>query len=507
MKGQAIAQKYIVVKVLGQDSCCETFLARGKGKNFWRNYAIKKFRPILGNPQAKIIKKLFYREASMLRLLSGHHPQIPQLYECFLDGEDFYIVREWIAGKTLQQQVKQRGRFSEVEVRQILNSILSVLQYIHKYGIVYRQLNPSSIVLRRNHWSNRSQNPAEYLPVPIYFGGVKELTAGLQHLDRGGLVSAACQEYISPEQEQGNSVCISDLYSLGLTAIYLLTGKTPGELNTNIYTNRLLWEREAPNLSSNLVRVINRAICPDPSDRFSSAEAMLKALNSQLVSLNPSVLEPSESRVSKAFQSLVASEARIVSVLSSLSLGIVALTFAILNLDLQEWSTAIDNGQLATRVELKNLLPNLNQTLHLQPRASLGIPAFTVGTPQAEVTDYLGEPTQAGLGYGGKSLAFYYQDFVPQKVDLAYVSDWTTQTIRQTEVLFADSVRPVEIETTLEQLLTTEYSPEIAQKLEKVISEESDRQIFSVNNVQGVIKRNPQNNGIHLAVWQRNFYQ
>lgn len=503
MKGEILHKKYTIIEVIGQDSCSETFLAKGKGIDSWRRCAIKKFRPILGNSKATSIKNLFYQEASILRLLSGHHPQIPQLYECFMDGEDFYLVREWIEGITLKQKVKQQGKLPEQEVKQILSSILSILQYIHKYGIVYRELNPNSIVLRRNHWVNRVKNQ-EYLPVPIYFGRVKELTSKSQKSNQLSLALTNHREYISPEQEQGNSIYVSDLYSLGLTAIYLLTAKNPAELGINPYTNQLLWEREAPNLSTNLTRVINRAICAEPSDRFTDAEAMFKALNTQSVNLNESLFTRSESK--STVKSLLSSEIKVVSLLSSMGLGVIGVAFAILNLDFSQLETALGDRQLSSKAQLESLFLDLNNPFKDKPQATLSIPAFPVGTPQSEVTNVLGAPTQSGLGYGGESQVLFYQDFVPQKVDLGYLYDWQTQTIRQTEISFANSVQPVEIEASLEQLLATQYSPEIAQQVSKVVSGESKQQVFAVSNLQGVIQRTPQNR-IHVAVWDHSLYQ
>ncbi len=235
MKGKIIQAKYHILRTLSRDAFSETFLAQDQ-KRFSRDrYIIKKFRPILGNPQGVNVKRLLHQEARVLKQLSGSNRQIPRLYEYFMDGEDFYLVREWIEGLTLEQKVQQQGRLPEAEVEQILKSILSCLKYIHSHGIVYRQLAPSSIILRQNGWIDwlPTRFQTNHLPVPIYFGGVKELETKINHSYQRNLVLANQQEYISPEQEQGKSVYASDLYSLGLTAIYLLTAKTPAELPLN----------------------------------------------------------------------------------------------------------------------------------------------------------------------------------------------------------------------------------------------------------------------------------
>jgi serine/threonine-protein kinase len=83
---------------------------------------------------------------------------------------------------------------------------------------------------------------------------------------------------MASEQAAGRPVYSSDLYSLGLTAIFLLTGKTPQYLDTDLQTGEILWRKEAPDLHSNLSTVIDRVIRFHPRDRFASAPKMLEAL-------------------------------------------------------------------------------------------------------------------------------------------------------------------------------------------------------------------------------------
>jgi serine/threonine protein kinase len=505
-------------------------------------YVIKKFRPILGNPQAREIKRLFYREAKILKLLSGKNRQIPQLYEYSMDGEDFYLVREWIKGLTLEQKVQQQGKLAETEVKQILGSVLSVLKYIHNYGLVYRELSPSSIVLREGNWLDRANNQ-NCLPVPIYFGGVKELARETQRLNQRSLVLANQQEYVSPESEPGELAYDSDLYSLGLTAIYLLTGKTPAELDTSSDTNQLLWHQEAPHLTTNLVSVIDRAICSYRSDsrgresssqfslaysnparrhRFTSAEEMLQALFPRSVDISQSLITQPKSK------SWLTPEVKIVSILFCLGLGVIGTALMILNFDFDGSTVKQSKIKPANEPELfpmrrqgATVSPSLSKQKTIDhktsivsksisadsspPQAVLKIPAFRVGTPQAQVLSSLGKPTLESKGYWDHSRAFLYQDFVPEQVDLGYLSDVKSQTILQTEVSFAESVSDVEIKKTLQQLLMTDYSAQIEQKIELVVSKKSNKQEFAVSNLQGIIQRNPQNR-VYVAVWQSGFH-
>ena len=494
MKSQLIRNKYRILQTLGRNAFSETFLAKSRNGLIQHRCIIKRFRPILGNPQAAEIQRSFDREASILKRLSGHNRQIPRLYEYFMVGEDFYLVREWIDGLTLEQKVRQQGTLSQAEVEQILDSILSLLKYIHRYEIVYRQLKPSSIVLRRHKRLRQSQ--ADFWPVPIYFDGVAKSTLSNEKSDLHSLVKTR-QEYIPLEQKQGKTVYASDLYSLGLTTIYLLTGKTPKELPVDRHTQQILWHREVPNLKIHLARVIDRAICQDPQDRFDSAEAMLQALHSPLITISMPVDAP-------ARQSL--SEVKIFSILGLLGLGTLGIAYAMLNPNLATFARSeIDEvDDPTTQAKIEALAHRLDLSSDDRQRKPLTIPAFTVGDPQQRAIEHLGQPTKKSQGYWQNSRALLYRDFVPG-VDLGYLTDVDTNTIRQSEMSFAPSVAKYTIQQSTQQLLKTNYSAEIANHIDRVYSRESDLQEFTIGNLKGIVQRNQQDY-IYIAIWDSQFH-
>ncbi|MGD1918005.1 MAG: serine/threonine protein kinase [Pleurocapsa sp.] len=511
MKSATIQQKYKIIKVLRQDSLTETFLAQETGLYSLKRYVIKKFRPILCHPQAKAIKDLFYQEANTLKLLKGKNPQIPQLDDYFMDGEDFYLVREWIEGITLEQKVQQEGKLSETEVIKILDGILSVLEYIHGCGLVYGELSPSSIVLRQNNdwWQTRKK---DNLPVLIYFSGVKTTQPKNQRLSQRSLVLANPQEYVSPEQEKGDSAFESDFYSLGLTAIYLLTGKTPAELDVHPHTNQLLWHQETNDITSNLIRVIDRAIYPNISDRrngsqhrFTSAQEMRNALFPQSITISESLITQPEPK------SKLTPEVKIVTALFCFGFGVMGIAVAMLNLDFKDFQhiEAQQDTVGFTQEDEPVISAESSSDSSFEavaPQATLNIPVFRVGTPQEQLIGSLGQPTYESRGYWGYSRAFLYKDFAQQGVDLGYLSDVATQTVLQTEMSFAESIKEVEVQKVLKQLLMSEYSVEIEQKIEQVINQKSDKQEFSVNNLKGIIQRNAQNR-VYVGVWEADFHQ
>jgi serine/threonine-protein kinase len=539
MEGESIQNKYSIIRVLGRDACNETFLAEDKKGFFRRRYVIKKIRPILGNTQSEAARQLLYQEASILKRLSGKNPQIPQLCEYFMDGEDFYLVRRWIEGLTLKQKVEQQGKLSATQVEQILKHILSFLKYIHSYGIIYRQIKPSSIILRQRKWLNSAKQD---LPILIYFGGVKELEVKTERLDRRGLVLAHQQEYISPEQERGKLVFASDLYSLGLTAIYLLTGKTPAQLPVDSRTRRLLWHQEVPSLKIHLVRAIDRAICPNVEDRFTTASQMLDSLHSPQVPISEAVIKTTNKKSYLTF------EVKVISSLFLLGLSVMGIAFAFLSNDFVWFENHSDAGDTTKigntdasnptnlTVEKNESQPKTNeenadrldkeqiwQSSSQQPEVSLAskrslcysqkscsvidvlfVPAFPVGTSRQQITELLGNPTKESKGYWQNSNAILYR-FIPSKIDLGYLLDTETKIVRQTEVSFADSVDLLSIQQAAQRLLLDKYSAEIEHQLNQVYLNNSDRYQFEIGNLEGVIKRNSSNQ-IYIGIWDSAFH-
>jgi serine/threonine-protein kinase len=266
--------RYQVIEVLGAGGFGETFLAEDTYMPSRRRCAIKQLKPIAANdPQTyKLIRQRFEREAATLEYLGKSSDQIPELYAYFPENGQFYLVQEWIHGQTLTQIVAAKGLLSETTVREILLRLLSVLDYVHSKGIIHRDIKPDNIILRSSDGK----------PILIDFGAVKETirsVVGTPGYPTQSLVMGT-PGYMPSEQAVGRPVYATDIYSLGLTAIYLLTGKHPQELETNQQTGEILWLEYAPNVSPSFAIILNQAIKPHPGDRYSTASKMLHALQS-----------------------------------------------------------------------------------------------------------------------------------------------------------------------------------------------------------------------------------
>jgi serine/threonine protein kinase, bacterial len=274
--------RYRILRTLGGGGFGETFLAEDNQMPSLRRCVIKQLKPIQDNLQVyQLVQQRFQREAAILEDLGDGSQQIPRLYAYFCEKGQFYLVQEYIEGQTLTSKLQQQGLMSESAVKEILTSILPVLEYIHSKGIVHRDIKPENILIRS----------ADGKPVLIDFGAVKETVGTLMspsgHSARSIVIGTP--GFMASEQSVGRPMFASDIYSLGLTAIYLLTGKTPQEFTTDHKTGVLLWRQYAPSLNPTFATVLDKAIQFDARDRFASAREMLQALYSGASPMDPTV--------------------------------------------------------------------------------------------------------------------------------------------------------------------------------------------------------------------------
>ena len=264
--------RYRIIKTLGRGGFGETYLTEDTHMPSGRRCVLKQLKPIVKQPKIPLwMKERFQREAAILEELGDGSDRIPRLYAYFSEDDKFYLVQEWIEGQTLDSYWQQEGNLHRDEVRQILLQLLPVLDYVHSRHIIHRDIKPENIILRA----------ADKAPFLIDFGAVKEAIATQVNHNSNSTYSASIGTpgYMSSEQAAGRPIYSSDLYSLGLTVIFLLTGKSPHELETDPRDGEIIWQEHAMNIDSELAGVIDKAIRFHPRDRFASAREMFDALN------------------------------------------------------------------------------------------------------------------------------------------------------------------------------------------------------------------------------------
>ena len=240
--------RYRPIKFLGEGGFGRTFQAVDE-KRLNTPCVIKQFLPQqAGSAALKKATELFQQEAKRLQEL-GKHPQIPDLEAFFSQDNRLYLVQDFIDGQNLLQEFQNQGTLNEPQIRNILIELLPVLQFIHDNKVIHRDIKPENII--------RSKNGKLFL---IDFGVSKETSGSI--LTRIG-TTVGTPGYAPPEQLRGTAYHNSDLYSLAVTCVRLLTGHFPKSDGSDqlFDTNRMEWQwRKYVSLSQELIDVLETMI-------------------------------------------------------------------------------------------------------------------------------------------------------------------------------------------------------------------------------------------------------
>ncbi|MEO6861133.1 MAG: serine/threonine-protein kinase, partial [Microcoleus sp.] len=264
-----LRQRYRPIQLIGRGGFGKTFLAIDEDIPSQPRCAAKQF--YFHDRDSKIFNKaleLFHQEA--IRLDELKHPQIPKLLACFEQERQIYLVQEFIDGPTLKQELDQ-SVYDENKIWQLLQDLLPVLQFIHDSHVVHRDIKPENIIRRQ------SDNKL----VLIDFGIAKLLT------DSALLRSATLigsQDYVAPEQMRGKVFPASDLYSLGVTCIRLLTQVPPLDMY-DCNTECLWWRDFLPkgtSISNELGEILDKLLQTHLCQRYSFAAEVLQDINAVL---------------------------------------------------------------------------------------------------------------------------------------------------------------------------------------------------------------------------------
>lgn len=279
---QLLKHRYQILRVLSEaGGFAQTFLGEVTDMPSRRYCVIKKLRPITGPEDLKCAQRRFQREAAILERLGDASEQIPKLYAYFVEDQEFYLVQEFVEGPTLRQILHLQGTpLGEKAVAELLIALLDVLAYVHEQNVIHRDIKPDNVILRRR----------DNKPVLIDFGIVKEVlrSSGDGSLTRSLVVGTP--GYIAPEQAAGQGVFASDLYSLGVTGIFLVTGKNPRRM-TDSTTGKINWRQHAPGVSAAFASILEKSTEMYLPDRYQSAGQMSEDLR-QAFHVKKRVLTP-----------------------------------------------------------------------------------------------------------------------------------------------------------------------------------------------------------------------
>ncbi|MGI0489294.1 protein kinase domain-containing protein [Pantanalinema rosaneae CENA516] len=259
-------RQYQILRVLGRGGMGTTYLVWHQtgmipktGQPVGKLQVLKEMNADIARiPKAR---ELFEREALTLQTLN--HPGIPQFHDFFIEAGKKYLVMELVHGQDLEKRVRQFGTVKPAQAIAWMIQTCEILDYLHHrpVPIIHRDIKPGNLLVRT----------LDHRIVVLDFGAVK--AAGALSATRIG-----AEGYSAPEQIQGKPVIQSDLYAIGPSLVFLLTGETPRRFKKPDEPGYQFNLEGVTAIAPSLCRVIERVTAPKPSDRYPSAKALSEAL-------------------------------------------------------------------------------------------------------------------------------------------------------------------------------------------------------------------------------------
>jgi serine/threonine-protein kinase len=265
MIGQIIST-YRVEQKIGEGGMGAVF--RGHDLMLEREVAIKALRPELAR-QAELVAR-FRSEAVTLAKLN--HSHIATLYNFLRHGEDYFMVMEFVRGKTLDEVIRQSGAMAIERAVRLFCQALEGIAHAHALGVIHRDIKPANLMLTAND------------EVKVMDFGIARVLGTARQTKTGRLIGTL--EYMSPEQMRGAETdARSDIYSLGILLYEMLTGRVPFQADSDYELMRAQVEQQPPpprefkdEIPPAVEAAILQALAKDPAARFQSAAEFRSAL-------------------------------------------------------------------------------------------------------------------------------------------------------------------------------------------------------------------------------------
>lgn len=261
-KGQKINDRYEIIKTIGEGGMANVYLANDTILD--RKVAIKVLRGDLSNDE-KFIRR-FQREALSVSNLS--HPNIVEVYDVGEEDGQYYIVMEYIEGKTLKQLLKKRETLTLTEVIDIMLQLTDGLAHAHESYIIHRDIKPQNIMILDNGL------------VKITDFGIATALNATQLTQTNSVMGSV--HYLPPEQANGKSATVkSDIYSLGILMYELITGSVPfkGDNAVEIALKHMKEKipsirKQNPTIPQTVENIVIKATAKNPRNRYDSVKEM-----------------------------------------------------------------------------------------------------------------------------------------------------------------------------------------------------------------------------------------
>ena len=261
-KGQKISDRYQIIKSIGEGGMANVYLAYDTILE--RNVAVKVLRGDLANDE-KFVRR-FQREALSVSNLS--HPNIVEVYDVGEEDGEYYIVMEYIEGKTLKQLLKKRESLTLTEVIDIMTQLTDGIAHAHESYIIHRDIKPQNIMIQDDG------------RIKITDFGIAMALNATQLTQTNSVMGSV--HYLPPEQAAGKGSTIkSDIYSMGILMYELLTGTVPfkGDNAVEIALKHMKDKipsirKQDPSIPQSVENILMKATAKNPRNRYDSAREM-----------------------------------------------------------------------------------------------------------------------------------------------------------------------------------------------------------------------------------------
>ena len=260
--GRRLSDRYKIIEIIGGGGMANVYLARDMILE--REVAIKVLRMDFSNDEEFI--KRFRREAHSATSLA--HPNIVSIYDVGEEDDIYYIVMEYVAGKTLKQYIQHNAPLSAIEASNIMEQLTSAISHAHQNHIIHRDIKPQNILIDDDG------------VVKVTDFGIAIALSSTTITQTNSILGSV--HYLSPEQARGGMANeTSDIYSLGIVMFELLTGRLPfsGESAVSIALKHLQSDTPSPkrwnsSIPQSVENIILKATAKDPFHRYKNVEEM-----------------------------------------------------------------------------------------------------------------------------------------------------------------------------------------------------------------------------------------
>ncbi|BAT54348.1 WD repeat protein with Ser/Thr protein kinase motif protein [Nostoc sp. NIES-3756] len=248
---ELLQKRYRLLNLISRGGLCLTYLAIDEDQTPPVLCVVQQLDDVVFEQKVQYIKEI------------SEHPQLPTLLDYFPENDRYYLVEELIGGNSLAQLIEAEGAFNESQVWQLLTDLLPVVKFMGDRQIIHGDIKPQNII-RPSASDTRNLVLVDFANMRI-----------ISEVDKRAIGSP---EYAAPEQIKGEAVFASDLYSLGVTCIYLLTQLSPFDLY-DVANDCWVWQEYLPTrISDRLSKILDKLVQKSIHQRYQSADEVMLAM-------------------------------------------------------------------------------------------------------------------------------------------------------------------------------------------------------------------------------------